>query len=202
MDSDLNESIAALKEALTKLGLPATFVQADPNQLTVLQSRFGLPRRYVEFLAACDPRDVETATPAERIRLLSSVALQEEQNGFCIDEAGDQLKIPSKNGWRPSWVVVGHSGLLGDPYFLDVARIDAEGDCPVYTAMSGTDTWQPRLCASSFAMFVRILAITMEVAQDFDLDDYDPDNERVFREAIAPRIREVDPAALKAQHWT
>jgi hypothetical protein len=42
----------------------------------------------------------------------------------------------------------------------------------------------------------------MDVARGFDLDDYDVDNEQVFREALGPKIREHDPAALKAGHWT
>lgn len=202
MDSDLSESIAALKSSFEKLGLPATFANADPSAVAHLKEKFGIPRRYREFLAECDPVEVETATPSERIQLLSSRDLESEQSGFCLDDGGKLITGPSKSGWRPSWVLIGHSGLLGDPYFLDVSKVDAEGDCPVFTAMSGTDVWDAKLCASSFAMFVRILAITMEVAQGFDLDDYDPDNERVFREAIGPRIREVDPAALKTGHWT
>jgi hypothetical protein len=28
------------------------------------------------------------------------------------------------------------------------------------------------------------------------------DDEQVFREALGPRIREYDPAAAKAGHWT
>jgi hypothetical protein len=99
-------------------------------------------------------------------------------------------------------VIVARSSLLGDPYFLDTSDPDAEGDCPVYTAMSGTDVWQPKLCASSFALFVRILAISMEVARGFDLEDYDVDNEQTFRESLGPKIRQFDPAALKAGHWT
>jgi hypothetical protein len=98
--------------------------------------------------------------------------------------------------------VIAHSSLLGDPYFLDTGDPDAEGDCPVYTSMSGTDTWQSRLCASSFALFLRILAIGMDVARGFDTAAYDADDEQVFREALGPRIREFDPAALKAGHWT
>lgn len=202
MDTDLIESVNALKAALEQLELPASFGRADPAVLGALTARFNLPRRYREFLAESDPIDVESATPAERLQLFGAASLEEEQRGFCLDESGEQLTAPARNGWRPSWVLVGCSGLLGDPYFIDVAQVDAEGDCPVYTAMSGTDSWQPRLCASTFATFIRILAVTMEVAKGFDLDDYDPDNERVFREAVGPRIREVDPAALKGGHWT
>ena len=56
--------------------------------------------------------------------------------------------------------------------------------------------------ASSFAMFLRILAISMEVAKGFPERDVDMDDEQVFRESLGPRIREYDPAALKAGHWT
>jgi len=72
----------------------------------------------------------------------------------------------------------------------------------VFTAMSGTEQWKPRLCASSFAMFLRILAVGMDVAKGFPEDDIDMDDEQVFREALGPKIREYDPAALKAGHWT
>jgi hypothetical protein len=85
---------------------------------------------------------------------------------------------------------------------LDVSEADAEGDCPVYTAMSGTDVWQAKMCASSFAMFLRVLAVTMEVAKGFSESQLDYEDEFVFREALGPKIREYDPAALKAGHWT
>jgi hypothetical protein len=202
VDSDLNESISALRQAFEKCGLQPRFGQASPELVAALKEKLRLPRRYRGFLSACDPVGVEIATPIERVCLLGSTELEKEQRGFALTEAGERRSAPSDTGWRPEWVIIGHSGLLGDPYFLDVSKADAEGDCPVYTAMSGTDLWQPKLCASTFAMFVRILAINLEVARDFDIDDYDMDNERVFRESIGPRIREYDPAAVKAGHWT
>ena len=48
MDSDLNESIAALKDSLSQLGLPATFGKADPIQLKALHERFGFPLARME----------------------------------------------------------------------------------------------------------------------------------------------------------
>lgn len=190
MDSDLAESIAALKKAFELRRVPARFGTAEPALVESLRTQFRIPRRYREFLLACDPLDVETRTPAERVRLLPASGLAAEQ------------KEPSPNGWRASWVVIGHSTLLGDPYFLDTSSPDAEGDCPVYTAMTGTEQWKPRLCASSFAMFLRILAVGMEVAKGFPEENVDMDDEQVFRESLGPRIREYDPAALKAGHWT
>lgn len=202
MDSDLTESISALKESLKLLHLDAYFGSADARLLTTLKERFGLPRRYLEFLAESNPVQLETITPAERVQFIPAGELIAEQADHCLGADGQLILKPTRNGWRPSWFVIARSGLLGDPYFLDTTQIDAEGDCPVFTAMSGTEVWQPKLCASSFASFIRVLAVTVEVAEDFDLDDYDPDNERVFREALASRIREVDAAAQKAGHWT
>jgi hypothetical protein len=119
-----------------------------------------------------------------------------------LTETGEPQSGQAPNGWRPGWVVVAHSALLGDPYFLDTTSPDAEGDCPVYTAMNGTGAWKPRLCASSFATFLRILSIGMVVAKGFPEGDIDVEDEQVFREALGPKIREHDPAAVKAGHWT
>jgi len=202
VDSDLVESIAALKAALKSRGVKSAFGKLSPEVVRHLQQKLRVPRRYREFLAECDPLDLETTTPAERIHLISGSRLEEEQIGFSLSEAKEPITVPTPSGWRGAWVIIAHSSLLGDPYFLDTSKPDPEGDCPVYTAMSGTDTWQPKLCASSFALFLRILAIGVEVAGGFDMDDYDVDNEQVFREALGPKIREFDPAALKAGHWT
>jgi hypothetical protein len=202
VDSDLAESISALKSSLKARGHKPKFGKADPELVKSLHQKLRVPRRYREFLADSDPTEVETVTPAERIRLLPAAGLEKEQVGFCLNDSGELISAPRPSGWRASWIIVAHSSLLGDPYFLDTSKPDPEGDCPVYTAMSGTDTWQPKLCASSFALFLRILAIGLEVAGGFDMDDYDVDNEQVFREALGPKIREFDPAAAKAGHWT
>jgi hypothetical protein len=202
VDSDLAESINALKSAFELRGIKPSLGKAEPALVKALHQKLRIPRRYREFLAECDPVGVHAVTPAERLRLVPASELEKEQVGFSTSESGELISAPRASGWRAPWVIIGHSSLLGDPYFLDTSDPDAEGDCPVYTAMSGTETWQPRLCASSFALFLRILAIGMEVARGFDVDDYDVDNEQVFREAVGPKIREVDPAALKAGHWT
>ena len=202
MDSDLAEAVTALKEAFTRRHLPVRFGRAEAETVSRLRAKLRIPRRFRDFLAEADPLDVETRTPAERVRLIPATELEAEQRGFALTESGELISAPTAAGWRPGWIIVGRSALLGDPYFLDVASPDAEGDCPVHTAMSGTDLWKPRLCASSFALFVRILALGMEVAEGFAEDDLDMDDEQVFRDALGPKIRQYDPAALKAGHWT
>ncbi len=204
MDSDLAESISALRESFRRRKLPVNFGKAEASLVEGLRTKLHVPRRFREFLLASDPLDLETRTPAERVRLIPAERLAEEQQGFALSEDGQPRPQgqAGPGGWRTGWVIIGHSALLGDPYFLDTGSPDAEGDCPVFTAMNGTEVWKPRLCASSFAMFLRILAIGMEVAKGFSEQTIDVDDEQVFRESLGPKIREYDPAALKAGHWT
>lgn len=200
MDSDLVEAVAGLKAIFERRSLPCVFSSAPPEVLDKAKKLFKLPARYRSFLAESNPANVETVTPVERIRLLPAEELIEEQVGFSLGEDG--TPHDGNGGWRKSWLVIGQSALLGDPYFLDLAKLDAEGDCPVYTAMSGTDRWEPNLAASSFVQFLQILAAAMEVAEGFGQAEVGVDDEDVFREALAPRIRPIDAAALRAGHWT
>ncbi len=195
MDSDLAESVATLRDIFVRRGIPVSFGKAEPAAIDELRKTFRIPARYRSFLAGADPTDVESVTPVERVRLFPSHKLAGEQTlgGKRTDE------IPH---WRKNWVIVARSALLGDPYFLDTGKPDAEGDCPVYTCMIGTDTIKPELCASSFEQFLRILATSMEVATGFGDALLDDDDEAIFREALAPKIKTIDSAALRAGHWT
>jgi hypothetical protein len=195
VDSDLAESVTALKDIFSRRGIPVAFGKAEPAVVEAVRKSLRVPARFRAFLQEADPVDVETVTPVERVRLFPAQRLSGEQN---VDGTKD---LPA--AWRKSWIIVGRSALLGDPYFLDVAKLDAEGDCPVYSCMMGTESLKPELCASSFQQFLRILATAMEVATGFGesavLDD---DDEAIFREALGPKIKTIDSAALRAGHWT
>ena len=162
-----------------------------------LKKQLRVPARFREFLLAANPTKVETVTPVERIRLIPAEELGKAQ--AMVISPGDGH---SSADWKPSWVVIGESSLLGDPYFLDVAKLDPEGDCPVYTAMSGQDRWVPTLAASSFAQFLRILSTAMEIAAGFGDAIMDDEDEDSFREALGPKVKVIDTAALRAGHWT
>ncbi len=194
MDSDLAESVAALKDIFSRRSIKATFGKADPAVVEELRKTLRIPARFRAFLSAADPSDVETVTPVERVRLFPSARLGAEQSG------ADGGQLPA--AWRKSWIIIGRSALLGDPYFLDVSKLDAEGDCPVYSSMMGTDSIKPVLCASSLQQFLRILATDMEVATGFGNGVLDDDDEAIFREALGPKIKTIDSAALRAGHWT
>jgi len=202
VDSDLAESLQALKSVFQKRKISAEFGAADPATVEALRKSLRIPSRYRTFLLESDPLKVETVTPVERIRLVPSTALAHEQVGFALEDDGSPRPVAKDDGWRKSWVLVGQSSLLGDPYFLDTAKLDAEGDCSVFTAMSGAGRWEARLCGSSFAQFLRILAAGMEVAQGFGEAIMDDEDEAAFREAFGQKIKTIDAAALRAGHWT
>jgi hypothetical protein len=198
VDSDLADAVDALKAVFAKRKLPCSFGKTLPGPVDELRKQLRFPARYRDFLLAANPEKVETVTPVERIRLIPSEELARAQA---------LVQIPGANGappadWKPSWIVIGESSLLGDPYFLDVSKPDPEGDCPVYTAMSGQDRWVPTLAASSFAQFLRIVSTAMEIAAGFGDAIMDDEDEDAFREALGPKVKIIDAAALRAGHWT
>jgi hypothetical protein len=197
VDSDLAESVTALKDIFTRRGIAATFGKAEPAAVEELRKTLRLPARFRAFLQAADPVDVETVTPVERVRLFPAGRIGGEQK---VEGATNGEKAAAS--WRKSWIIIGRSALLGDPYFLDISKLDAEGDCPVYSCMMGTDSIKPELCASSFQQFLRILATSMEVATGFGSGVLDDDDEAIFREALGPKIKTIDSAALRSGHWT
>jgi hypothetical protein len=198
VDSDLADAVESLKAIFAKRKLPCTFGKAPQALVDDLRKQLRVPSRYRNFLLAANPDKVETVTPVERVRLIPAGE---------IVKAQALVQTPGENGtppldWKAAWVVIGESSLLGDPYFLDTSKPDAEGDCPVYTAMSGQERWLPTLAASSFAQFLRILSTAMEIAAGFGDAIMDDEDEDSFREALGPKVKTIDAAALRAGHWT
>jgi hypothetical protein len=191
VDSDLADAVENLKTIFAKRKIAASFGKAPADRVDALKKQLRVPSRYRAFLLGADPLKVETVTPVERVRLLPSEELVKAQTAMT-----------GSADWKPAWVVVGESSLLGDPYYLDVSKPDPEGDCPVYTAMSGQDRWAPTLAASSFAQFLRIIATAMEIAAGFGDAIMDDEDEDSFREALGPKVKVIDAAALRAGHWT
>lgn len=198
MDSDLADAVEALKSVFQKRHIEATFGKAPSESVDALRKAYRVPSRYRNFLLHANPVSVETVTPVERVRLLPADELAKAQE--TVRGPGD--RGPATLEWKPSWVVIAESSLLGDPYFLDISKPDPEGDCPVYTAMSGQERWSPTLAASSFAQFLRILATGMEIAAGFGDAIMDDEDEDSFRETLGPKIKVIDSAALRAGHWT
>jgi hypothetical protein len=198
VDSDLADAVEGLKAVFQRRKIECSFGKADKALIEDLRKKLRVPSRYRSFLLGADPVQVETVTPVERVRLLPASEIEKAQ--ASVTNPGDGATAPAD--WKSSWVVVGESSLLGDPYFLDVSKPDPEGDCPVYTAMSGQERWIPVLAASSFAQFLRILSTAMEIAAGFGDAIMDDEDEDSFRESLGPKVKVIDAAALRAGHWT
>jgi hypothetical protein len=199
VDSDLADAVEGLKAIFKRRKVEAEFGKAPPELVESLKKQLRIPPRYRSFLLFANPKKVETLTPVERIRLIPAEELANSQSQVA-GGGEDGKKAPLD--WKTSWVVIGESSLLGDPYFLDVSKLDAEGDCPVYTAMSGHERWVPTLAGSSFAQFLRILSTAMEIAAGFGDAIMDDEDEDAFREALGPKLKVIDTAAMRAGHWT
>lgn len=197
MDSDLADAVESLKAVFQRRKIECAFGKTDKALVEELKKQLRIPSRFRNFLTSANPVKVETVTPVERVRLIPAEELVKAQAAVVSPADG---KAPAD--WKPSWVVVAESSLLGDPYFLDVSKPDPEGDCPVYTAMAGQDRWVPTLAASSFAQFLRIIATAMEIAAGFGDAIMDDEDEDSFREALGPKVKVIDAAALRAGHWT
>jgi len=198
VDSDIADAVEALKAVFGKRKIACAFGKAPAPLVEDLRKQFRIPSRFRGFLTAANPEKVETVTPVERIRLIPAGELAKAQQLGQAPAGGGSAPAD----WKASWVVIGESSLLGDPYFLDVSKPDPEGDCPVYTAMSGQERWTPTLAASSFAQFLRIISTAMEVAAGFGDAIMDDEDEDAFREALGPKVKIIDAAALRAGHWT
>lgn len=203
MDSDLREAVSALRAVFERRKIESTWGTTPIERLNELKAKYKVPQRYRAFLAAADPVEVETVTPVEKVRLLSAEKIDEGQVGYAVGEDGATLVTGKEGDWKKSWVVVATSTLFGDPYFLDVSKLDAEGDCPVYAGQkTERGTWKTMLAASSFANFVSILAVGMELASGFGEAAFDQHDDVAFRQALDPKIKAFDPAAARAKHWS
>lgn len=198
MDSDLADAVEGLKAIFQRRKIECAFGKADKALVEDLRKKFRVPSRYRSFLMGADPTKVETVTPVERVRLLPANEIEKAQQAVLSPPEGGS----APSDWKTSWIVIAESALLGDPYFLDVSKPDPEGDCPVYTAMSGQERWVPTLAASSFAQYLRILSTAMEIAAGFGDAIMDDEDEDSFREALGPKVKVIDAAALRAGHWT
>src|SRR6202022_4558172 len=116
VDSDLADAVDGLKAVFQKRKLPCSFGKATPELVESLKKPLRIPPRFRGFLLAANPEKVETVTPVERIRLIPADEMIKAHQ-HCLTPPPDS-GLPAE--WKPAWVVIGESSLLGDPYFLDV----------------------------------------------------------------------------------
>ena len=196
--SDIAAELEQLREELAAQGQEHVVEPVPRAVVDQMTRRYGLPAVYQRLLHALGSQGLSIMPgPFQRLVLHAAPDLEAAQVGYRGPRLGDESFI-APHGWRRSWVVIAADA--GDPYFLDVAKASAAGECPVYTAMHGTGTWDPILAASSLEQFLRILTTWARIV----VPQYDPQNpEEPLDEAqarrLAAEIERIDPAA--AEHW-
>ncbi len=159
--------------------------------------RYGLPQIYRDFLIALGRTGLTIVPgPFQALSLYAAPELERAQVGFRGTRPGDESFV-APHGWRRSWVVIAYDN--GDPYFLDVSKQTPDGDCPVWTAMHGTGTWEPSLAASSLAQFLRILRVWVH----YVVPHYDPQNpDEPLDDAHLRRMTsELNQIDTTTDHW-
>jgi hypothetical protein len=172
----------------------------DPRPpVEALARRYGLPPAYQALLLALGPRGLTIVPgPVESLTLFAAPELEAGQVGYRGTRPGEDGFV-APHGWRRAWVVIAADA--GDPYFLDVAKADAAGECPVYTAPHGTGTWEPALAASSVEQFLRIIEVWAQVvAAHHPAHEPDEPLDEAQLRRLRTEIARIDPAVV--EQWT
>lgn len=183
-----------LRDELVAQGAAAPFEPAPPVVIATAARRYGLPETYQEFLHAVGQAGFVLAPgPFRELVVYGAPELEDAQVSFRGPRRGDESFV-APHGWRRSWVVIAADS--GDPYFLDTSRPGARGECPVFTAMHGTGTWEPLLAASSLEQFLRILDVWLRIV----VTHHDPQNpdeplDEMQARRLAIEIERIDPSA-------
>lgn len=183
-----------LRRDLAAVDAASGYEPVSNEAITVVARRYGLPAIYQDFLRAVGRTGFVLAPgPFQELVIYAAPDLEAAQIGFRGPRRGDESFV-APHGWRRSWVVIANDS--GDPYFLDTNRPGTGGECPIYTAMHGTGTWEPLLAASSLEQFLRILDVWLRIV----VTHHDPQNpDEPLDEAQARRlaidIERIDPAA-------
>lgn len=196
------ESMSALpglvRQLLTELDGAETREPVAPRLLNDLGRRYGLPPAYRELLTALGGHGFALVPgPFRELVVYAAPELDAAQIGFRGSRLGDDSFV-APHGWHRGWVVIAADA--GDPYFIDIAKADQGGGCPVFTAMQGTGTWEPILAASSLEQFLRILRVWLRIVVAHH-DPANPDEplDEPHTRRLAAEIAQIDPAA--AAHW-
>jgi hypothetical protein len=115
--------------------------------------------KYEEAMRELQFRSVSFGAMA--IRLYEIEQLQSAQIGYSVGADGISFTGNQEGDWRDGWLVIGYEDLSGDPIFIDVLQ----EECPVYSAMHGEGSWNPRLIASSIDGFTMALATVAALAK-------------------------------------
>jgi hypothetical protein len=178
---------------------PPPVVPVAPAAVDALVQRYSLPPAYQAILLTLGRQGISVLPgPFQELVIYAAPELERAQVGFRGPRLGDDGFV-APHGWRRTWIVIAFDH--GDPYFLDVTKTLPDGDSPVWTAMHGTGTWEPRLAASSLSQFLQILRVwTRIVVPHYDPQNPDEPLDDAHLRRLTNEIAQIDSVATS--HWT
>ena len=87
------------------------------------------------------------------IKLFNTEEIEEGQVGYSVAPDGRSLCGDGAGEWQPGWIAVGYETACGDPLFIETT----DRSLPVFTAVHGEGSWQPKSVAISFDAFASCL---------------------------------------------
>jgi hypothetical protein len=112
----------------------------------MLPPALNVPEQFLRERAAAGFDRIEYGVGG--IVLLDSARLAEGQIGYSVTPEGTTLIGGGDGDWHSDWLVIGCESACGDPIFMSVIP-----PYPVFTAMHGQGSWDPKLVAPSIDVF-------------------------------------------------
>jgi hypothetical protein len=159
--------------------------------------RMNRPARLIKLLTELAPLEVPYA--AGGLKLFNLNELEQRQIGYSIGADGQTLCSPEKGSWLPGWIVIGYDTGLGDPIFID----SETSELPVFTAMEGEGSWDPKPAAFSLDAFTQCWSEFARIAKGRSNpieEEANPLSE-AERNSYLARIREITGSPVQAEFW-
>lgn len=88
---------------------------------------------------------------------ISIEKLSQMQQGFSVDEKGNDLTGQKPGKWQNSWLVIAKDTELGDPYFVDTTDLALKVNTAIFNAAD--NSWELEQVANSFSALLSCLKL-------------------------------------------
>jgi hypothetical protein len=141
------------------------------------------PSWYVTWRATLDFDAIEYGISG--VHIFRPERVPQGQVGFAVAIDGESLVGIGHGDWQAEWIVIGHETACGDPIFAS-----EESAHPVFWAMHGEGSWEPKLVAPSLDLFRDCLMVFRRFAsgrsspRDLDANPLTPEEQALFLQDI------------------
>ena len=153
--ASVDEGLQQLMEGLKRAGIEAVVAPASKAELAEVREVIPLSAELEAWYRKAAPRkDIDFEWGAVTLFIHGLPGLVEWQEGYRW-EAGSRDRLDPE--WKPQWVAIANWD--GDPAIADTSKPET----PIYTAMHGEGTWEPKPIAPNLGAFLAAVGIWAEV---------------------------------------